>query len=89
MVYMHNIWYGNSRHLNHILWNRQISQQPLCFCLSKYVRVTGQECAKLRILRENMQLKKQKNICEANFAWIFACYWDGVNSNNGYMRDIV
>ena len=24
---------------------------------------------------------KQKSICEANFAWIFACYWNGVNSN--------
>ena len=23
----------------------------------------------------------QKSICEANFAWIFACYWNGVNSN--------
>ncbi len=24
---------------------------------------------------------KQKSICEANFAWIFACYWNGANSN--------
>ena len=42
---------------------------------------TGQECAKLRIPWENVQLEKQKSICEANFAWIFACYWNGVNSN--------
>ena len=42
---------------------------------------TGQECAKLRIPRENVQLEKQKSICEANFAWIFACYWNGVNGN--------
>ena len=24
---------------------------------------------------------KSKSICEANFAWIFTCYWNGVNSN--------
>jgi len=34
---------------------------------------TGQECAELRIPQENVQLEKQKSICEANFAWIFAC----------------
>ena len=43
---------------------------------------TGQECAELRIPWENVQLEKQKSICEANFAWIFACYWNAVNSNN-------
>ncbi len=43
---------------------------------------TGQECAELRIPWENVQLEKQKSICEANFAWIFACCWNGVNSNN-------
>ena len=26
-------------------------------------------------------LVKQKSICEANLGWIFACYWNGVNSN--------
>ena len=26
---------------------------------------------------------KKKSICEANFAWIFTCYWNGVNSNVG------
>ncbi len=41
---------------------------------------TGQECAELRIPWENVQLEKQKSICEANFAWIFACCWNGVNS---------
>ena len=45
---------------------------------------TGQECAKLRIPWENVQLEKQKSICEANFAWIFACYWNGVNSNQQF-----
>jgi hypothetical protein len=42
----------------------------------------GQECAELRIPWENVQPEKQKSICEANFAWIFACYWNGVNSND-------
>ena len=45
------------------------------------VTVHRQECAKLRIPWENVQLEKQKSICEANFAWIFACCWNGVNSN--------
>ena len=27
-------------------------------------------------------LVKQKSICEANLGWIFARYWNGVNSNN-------
>ena len=26
-------------------------------------------------------LVKQKSICEANLGWIFAGYWNGVNSN--------
>ena len=45
---------------------------------------TGQECAELRIPWENVQLEKQKSICEANFAWIFACYWNGMNSNQQF-----
>ena len=36
---------------------------------------------KLRIPWENVRLEKQKSICEANFAWIFACYRNGVNSD--------
>jgi hypothetical protein len=51
-----------------------------------WLLVTGQECAKLRIPWENVQLEKQKSICEANFAWIFACYWNGMNSNFGCMK---
>ena len=31
--------------------------------------------------KENPEFSKQKSICEANFAWIFARYWNGVNSN--------
>ena len=31
--------------------------------------------------QENPEFSKQKSICEANFAWIFARYWNGVNSN--------
>ena len=51
---------------------------------------TGQECAELRIPWENVQLEKQKSICEANFVWFFACYWNGVNSNDlgGFGRKI-
>ena len=26
-------------------------------------------------------ITKQKSICEANLRWIFARYWNGVNSN--------
>ena len=49
--------------------------------LNCWLLFTGQECAELRIPWENVQLEKQKSICEANFAWIFACCWNGVNSN--------
>ncbi len=31
-------------------------------------------------------IRKTAHSMEANFAWIFACYWNGVNSNFGCMK---
>ena len=36
---------------------------------------------------QKRNITKQKSICEANLRWIFARYWNGVNSNSKSLRD--